>query len=313
MLVCIGEILVDIFKDDKGESVFPGGAPFNVASNAVNYTKDVYFVGAVGNDDNGRMLIEVANKKNFVKTDIQVLDDKYTTRAIVTLNNGERDFRFERDGGADYNLNINNIDFSIIKSGDIVHIGSLMLSYPSGIKFFKALTRQIRQIKGVLVSFDVNYRDDIFQSQEEAKKIFVNAMRQADIIKLSEEELYLLSNDKSIESSLQSLFKPQQIAVITLGRNGSMLYHDGMIQKVKSIPVKPVDTTGAGDAFYSYFLASLLNHPGFVNHKDQVNKYMLRSNIVGAIATLKKGAIGVVPSESQIDEFLNNQGKQNTY
>lgn len=314
MLISVGEILVDIFKDEKGESIFPGGAPFNVASNAVNYTKDVYFVGAVGNDDNGRLLIKEANKKGFVKADIKVLDDKYTTRAIVTLTNGERGFKFERDGGADYHIDTNDVDFSLIKSGDIVHIGSLMLSYPSGVSFYNKLVKRIRQIEGVLISFDINYRDDIFTSQEEAKNIFINALKQADIIKFSEEELYLLSNEKNIEKALKILAKPQQIVVITLGKNGSILYHNGKIQRVKSIPVKPIDTTGAGDAFYSYFLASLINHPDFINHEEQVEKFLLRSNVVGAIATLKKGAIGVTPVESQIDDYLKDRlydnGKQ---
>ena len=90
MLVSIGEILVDIFKDEKGETVYPGGAPFNLASNATNYTKEVYFVGSVGNDKNGQLLIETAKKVGFVKDGIKIIPNRETSRAVVTLDNGDK-------------------------------------------------------------------------------------------------------------------------------------------------------------------------------------------------------------------------------
>lgn len=304
MLVCIGEILVDVFIDEKGETALPGGAPFNVASNATNYTKDVYFVGAVGNDENGKMLIDTASKKGFRKVDIKILNEYKTTRAIVTLVDGERYFKFDRDDGADYHLKLDDIDFSIIKSGDIVHIGSLMLSYKEGIEFYNNLVKKLRSIDGVKISFDINYRDDIFSSASEAKKIFINALRQADILKFSIDELFLLSDSSNLEVALKTLLNEKQIAVITLGKDGSILYANGHIYKASSISIKPVDTTGAGDAFYSYFLSSLVNHPDFINSTEQIQKYLFRSNIVGGIATTKKGAIGVAPKEEEIDELI---------
>lgn len=305
MLISIGEILVDIFKDEKGETVFPGGAPFNLASNATNYTKDVYFVGAVGDDENGRLLIKTAKTKGFVKDGVKIIPNRETSRAVVSLDNGERSFRFERDCGADYLLSINDIDFSIIKSGDIVHIGSLMLSYKEGIEFYNKLVSKIRTIKGVKISFDINYRDDIFSSPNEAKKVFIDALRQADILKFSIEELYLLSNKDNIEDALASLVNKNQIAVITLGKEGSILYVDGLLYKVDTVPLKPVDTTGAGDAFYSYFLSSLINNPNFIYDDELIKKYLFRANVVGGIATLKKGAIDVAPKEDEIDAFIN--------
>lgn len=305
MLVCIGEILVDVFIDEKGETALPGGAPFNVASNATNYTKDVYFVGAVGNDDNGKMLIDTAKQKGFKKVDIKVLNEYKTTRAIVTLVDGERYFKFDRDDGADYHLLLDDIDFSLIKSGDIVHIGSLMLSYKEGIDFYNSLVKKLRTINGVKISFDINYRDDIFSSPKEAKKIFINALRQADILKFSIDELFLLSDSTNLETALKTLVNEKQIVVITLGKDGSLLYYKGQLYKASSVAIKPVDTTGAGDAFYSYFLSSLVNHPDFISSTELIQKYLFRSNIVGGIATTKKGAIGVAPKEEEIDELIS--------
>ena len=305
MLISIGEILVDIFEDNNGRHILPGGAPFNVASNATLYTPSVYFVGAVGNDENGKLLRKTAESKSFKYLNIKVLDNSFTSEAIVTLKDGERDFRFNRDGGADYQLSLDDIDFSLIKKGDIIHIGSLLLSYERGAKFYKDLVKKIRTLNDVKISFDINFRSDIFSSIETAKKVFIDALKEADILKFSIDELYLLSEEKSLEKALEKLVNDTQIAVITLGSEGSILYKDRRIHKIASIPVKSIDTTGAGDAFYSYFLASLINHPEFVNDDILIQKYLFRANIVGAIATLKKGAINVAPNESEIDTIIN--------
>ena len=307
MLICIGEILVDIFDDGKQKTIMPGGAPFNVACNALLYTPNVTFFGAVGNDDNGRLLIDTVNSKGFNKPYIKVLDDRYTSRAIVTLSNGERSFRFERDGGADYCLDIHDIDLSTIKDDDIIHIGSLMLSYEKGRDFYYQLIKSIRAYSKAKISFDINYRDDIFSSPKEAKNIFLSALKEADILKFSEEEISLFYKEADIAKALDELLSPHQIAVVTLGSKGSTYYHHGHIVHVDTYPVKPIDTTGAGDAFYSYFLSSLINHPSFINDDEQIKHYLSRANAVGGLATLKKGAIGSAPTEEMIDSFIDSQ------
>ena len=307
MLTCIGEILVDVFDDGKHQDALPGGAPFNVACNALLYTDQVSFVGAVGNDDYGHMLLDVASRKGFTNPHIKVLDDHYTSKAIVTLVNGERSFRFERDFGADYALNEHDVDISLINDQDIVHIGSLMLSYKEGRDFFFDIVKKIRQYSKAKISFDINYRDDIFSSPSEAKEIFLSALKEADILKFSEEEISLFSSKEDIKSCLDELLDEHQIAVVTLGNKGSIYYHDGHTVYVPTYPVKPVDTTGAGDAFYSYFLASLVNHPSFIDSDSEITHYLTRANVVGGLATLKKGAIGSAPKEEDIDNFLSDK------
>lgn len=306
MLICIGEILVDIFDDGNHKDVLPGGAPFNVACNALLYTKDVSFYGSVGNDENGSLLVDTANSKGFKQTNIKVLEDRYTSKAIVSLSNGERSFRFERDFGADYILNINDIDISSIHKEDIVHIGSLMLSYKEGRDFYYSLIKLIKDYSGAKISFDINYRDDIFSSPSEAKKIFLSALKEADILKFSEEEISLFSDKKDIKEALDDILNDNQIAVVTLGSKGSIYYHKRHIVQVDTYPVKPIDTTGAGDAFYSYFLASLVNHPHFIDNDEEIKHYLLRANVVGGLTTLKKGAINSAPQEEMVDTFIKN-------
>ena len=304
MLISIGEILVDIFDDGNNKTALPGGAPFNVACNALLYTKEVGFIGAVGNDEYGRLLIDTAKAKPFSFTNIKVSNDYYTSKAIVTLDNGERSFRFDRAGGADYRLDINDIDITSIKDEDIVHIGSLMLSEKCGRDFFYQLIDKIRASSKAKISFDINYRDDIFSSPSEAKKIFIDALSKADILKFSEDEIKLLSGKKYIEDGLKSLVRKDQIAVVTMGAYGSIFYGGGHIVTVPSYELKPIDTTGAGDAFYSYFLTSLVNHPNFFEDTNWILTYMTRANIAGALCTQKKGAIDSAPTEEEIMRFL---------
>ena len=303
MVLSIGEILVDIFVDKDHKEVFPGGAPFNVASNIAHFNnKEAAFYGAIGNDEYGHFLKEYSKDKlNHLYLD--TLDEYYTTEAIVTLKEGERSFRFNRENGADYHLNVSKLKEIDLSNINIVHIGSLMLSTKEGRDFFHACIRYIKSFKNIKISFDVNYRDDIFSSEDEAKKVFLEAIKEANIIKFTSEELELLTGIKDIKKSLSLLLNFNQIAVITLGKEGSIFYSYNRFIKVPSIEMKPVDTTGAGDAFYSYFLYEL-DKDLDINDEQKIKEALFKANIVGGLATQKKGAIGVVPSLEELNKFI---------
>lgn len=302
MVLSIGEILVDIFIDGDNKTVYPGGAPFNVASNIAHYDGDVSFFGAVSPDEYGKFLLDFAKKK-LPSSYIDVVEGRETTQAIVTLINGERSFKFKRDNGSDYLLNIKHLDKFDLSKISIVHIGSLMLSYKEGREFYDSVCEYIHHNHKRLISFDVNYRDDIFNSEEEAKEIFLKAIKRADILKFTEEELELLTGHKSVLDGLKSLLNDKQVAVVTLGKDGSIFYKKDKYLKVASYPLKPVDTTGAGDAFYSYFLYSL-DQGLDINDDEQIINALRRANVAGGLATQKKGAIDVVPTNKEIDIFL---------
>ena len=304
MLISIGEILVDIFDDGVTQTALPGGAPFNVACNTRLYIKEVSFIGAVGNDSYGKMLTQEASKKDFKNLNIKVLNDRYTSKAIVTLDNGERSFRFDRDGGSDYLLTMNDIDFSSIKDEDIIHLGSLMLSYDIGVSFFKEVINKIKAISNAKISFDINYRSDIFRSVNEAKKTFMDALKMVDIIKFSLEDIELLLDTDDVLKALKELLNENQIAIVSLGKEGSLFYKNGHVVKQHSYPVKPIDTTGAGDAFYSYVLASFVKDPSFIEDDEKIKYYLSRANVAGALTTLKKGAINSAPTSDEIETFL---------
>lgn len=306
MVHVIGEILVDIFNDGIKKEVFPGGAPFNIASNIAHFGGSTSFYGCVGNDDYGSFLKKFAKKTNINPLLIKTSNSRYTTQAVVTLSNGERSFKFVRENGADYSFRIKNVENLIINKGDIVHIGSLMLSFLSGRKFFNKLVKCAKE-KGALISFDVNYRDDIFESEQQAKRIFKKAIKQADLLKISSEELDILAHRKYFKSSVKALVKNNQKAFISLGSKGSCAYINNEFIFQDTIEVKPIDTTGAGDAYYSYILYEFDNNPTFVKSKKDVKKVLKRANIVGAIATLKKGAINVVPDIDELNQYLGEK------
>ena len=299
MLFSIGEILVDIFIKDGVETALPGGAPFNVSANIHHFNGNTYFYGAVGKDKYGDLLLNYI-KDIKIPAKIDVLTSRHTSEAKVTLTNGERTFAFNRDQGADYILNLKIFDE--IDRANIIHIGSLMLSYEEGKKYFYECATKAHAL-GAKISFDVNYRDDIFESPEEAFKTFKDAIKVADILKFTEEELLLLTNEKDIEVSIRKILADNQIAVVTLGKDGSIFVSRDKYIHVPSKPIKPIDTTGAGDAFYSYFLYSL--DKGLdINNDEEIKSTLKIANAVGALATQKYGAIGVAPSEKEALEFL---------
>ena len=170
MVLSIGEVLVDIFRDGEKQSVFPGGAPFNLACNIASFGGDASFYGAVGKDEYGKFLIEFAGK-SLPELKIERLEDRHTTEAIVTLVDGERSFRFNRDNGADYALRTEDLSSLDLSKLEIAHVGSLMLSFKEGRDFFYSCLDYLKKHSHARISFDVNYRDDIFSSPKTRYKL----------------------------------------------------------------------------------------------------------------------------------------------
>lgn len=303
MIHVIGEILVDIFRDGQNEQVFPGGAPFNVASNIKHFGGEATFYGCVGKDEYGVFLKKFARKQHFDSLILKTCSKRTTTQAIVSLKNGERSFKFVRENGADYILSIKNLEKLNIQKGDIVHIGSLMFSYPRGRKFYYKVV-EYAKAKGALISFDVNYRDDIFESSEVAKRIYKKAMKFADILKISDEELEVLSNKKTLKGKIKNLTNEKQLVFVSRGKEGSLLCYKNKVIFATTKSIVPIDTTGAGDAFYSYCLYELNKNFNLLSSNDLITIMLAKANAVGALATQKKGAIDVVPTLKELNKYL---------
>lgn len=287
MILSIGEILADVILDGNVEKRFCGGAPFNLIVNAKRQGANAGFIGRVGDDELGKFLISEAKKAELDNLDIQVDSVRPTTIAKVTLTNGERDFKFIRNNTADYNIDLSSVDFSAFEGLKIIHLGSLMLSEKVGVEFAEQVAQKAKELN-VKLSFDVNFRTDIFKDENTVKQTYMPFINACNVLKVSNDELELFTGKQDVLEGCKALAKENQLIVVTLGSEGSFYYYNGAHGTVPTVPVKPVDTTGAGDAFFGAFLAEIEN---LEFTPENLENAMLKANAVGAQTTLFLGAI----------------------
>ncbi len=293
MILCIGEILADLIgKEENGRysyDMFIGGAPFNVAVNAKRAGAKVGFVGRVGKDPIGKFLISTAKKANLDYTDIQTDGERNTTLAIVSLNNGERDFAFFRHDAADFNIDISKIDIKRYTDLNIVHLGSLMLSEEKGRVFAENIVKTVKN-EGKLLSFDVNFRMDLYDDTESAIKAYKPFIEAADILKFSDDEIKTYTKREDLGAAVKAVKKDNTLLLISMGSRGSMYVYNDLSGVIPSKKVVPVDTTGAGDAFFGTALA-YLDEKEFT--KENIEFALKKGNEAGAGTVLFKGAVKI--------------------
>lgn len=265
-ILCIGEALIDMICTDKGKPLSagenflkkPGGAPTNVAAAIAALGGNVALSAKVGNDPFGQQLVDVM--KDFgVKTSWLLQDDNYfTTFAFVSLmEDGERDFVFNR--GADGQLSEDNIEQIDLEGVGIIHFGSATAFLPGPLQ--QAYTRLLQKAaaQNIFISFDPNYRHLLFKDKQAS---FIEQswrfLKACNFFKVSDEEAMLITGAPTVEEAAAILLdKTTATFTITLGKAGALLGYDNQTSIVESIPVKPVDTTGAGDAFAGAILYQL--------------------------------------------------------
>jgi len=265
-ILCVGEALIDMICTDKGKHLSegenflkkPGGAPTNVAAAIAALGGDVELVAKIGKDPFGQHLIDVMDSFG-VSTKWMLQDENYfTTFAFVSLmENGERDFYFNR--GADGQLNRDEVDAIDLEEFSIVHFGSAtaFLPGPLQIAYQSLLQRSLQQ--EIFISFDPNYRSLLFQND---KRSFIdqswNFLDCCHFFKVSDEEAMMLTGRSTLTDAINDfLLKTKSVFAITLGKEGTLLAINGETKVIPSIKIKPVDTTGAGDAFVGAVLYQL--------------------------------------------------------
>ncbi len=301
MILCAGEILADMIGAER-DGVFvyerkAGGAPFNVACAVKKFGVKSAFAGSVGDDIIGGFLKDFVKSVKLDGLCLESDAQRNTTLAFVQLDrHGERSFCFYRKNTADYRMP--EIPDGLFDSADIVHIGSLMLSEDEGAAYAARLAKRASSA-GKTVSFDVNFRTDIFKDKESAVSRYKTMLEAADIVKFSEDEVEIFGQDY-IDGRLK-----EKLVCITFGGNGSEWRYLGRRNAVPSVKVKPVDTTGAGDAFYAGVL-SRLDGLRKSEWTDGVLNHALKfGNVCGALNTLGRGAIDSLPDLGMIQKTLN--------
>ena len=265
-ILCIGEALIDMICTDKGKPLSdgehflkkPGGAPTNVAAAIAALGGNVELSSKVGADPFGNHLVEVM--KDFgVSTKHMLQDEQYfTTFAFVSLmENGERDFYFNR--GADGQLSRQEVEAINLDEFSIIHFGSATGFLPGPLQAaYQALLQKALQ-KDIFISFDPNYRHLLFKNNTQT---FIdqswNFLDCCHFFKLSDEEAILITGAATLNDAVNILLeKTDGVFAITLGKEGTLLGFNNATMIIPSIEVKPVDTTGAGDAFVGALLYQL--------------------------------------------------------
>ncbi|MEG9480744.1 aminoimidazole riboside kinase [Mannheimia sp. HC-2023] len=298
-----GDAVVDLIPDGENHYLkCAGGAPANVAVGVSRLGVEAGFIGRVGNDPLGKFMREVLQAEN-VSVENMILDDNHRTSTVVVgLDNGERSFTFMVNPSADQFLEIGDLpEFS---QGDFLHCCSIaLINDPSRSTTIEAICR-VKQAGGY-VSFDPNLRESLWKSLDEMKSVVNSVVSMADVLKFSEEELTLLTDTDSLEEATKTITAqyPEKLIIITLGKDGATYHFNGKSQIVAGKALKPVDTTGAGDAFVSGLLAGLANTPDWKDETALV-EVIRKANASGALATTAKGAMSALPNKAELDAFL---------
>lgn len=312
-VVCIGELLIDFFCSDIGSNLIEGrqflksagGAPANVCATIAKLGGNASFSGKVGKDPFGYFLEETLNSLS-VDTSMLAWDEKTaTTLAFVSLQeNGERDFVFYR--GADALMTMDDMDLNEINEAKILHFGSAtaMLTSPFR-ETYLSLISSARE-DGKFISFDPNYRSDLWKGRLiDFISIAKKAIALSDFVKVSEEELEIITGVKNHEVGVDTLHQMgAKIVAVTLGKRGTFISNSRKKELVQSIPIKSIDSTGAGDAFVGatlFKLANTKNIKSIENDFEQLLDITTFANRIGALVCTKIGAIEALPSIEEIE------------
>jgi fructokinase len=324
-VIALGELLIDFIpggKSDNGNVLFernPGGAPVNVLAQLAQLGKKTGFIGKVGNDPFGHFLQEVLVKNGVDTKGLILSDEAHTTMAFVHLDDqGERSFTFSRKPGADQLLRVDEIDSAFIQSAKIFHFGSISMTDEPA---YSATLQAVKYAKDnkLLISYDPNLRELLWNDLEQAKRIIKEGMQYADILKISEDELEFITNETDLERGTSLLIAqyPFQLILVTLGAKGCFYRNANHIGNLAGFKVNIVDTTGAGDAFLGAMLYSILENDKPVKDWNQqdLTSAVSFANAAGALATTSKGAITSMRQKQDIENLIeggnNEDGERN--
>ena len=312
-IITLGELLIDMTQDGTDEqgngrfTAYPGGAPANVAVAAARLGADTGFIGKVGDDSFGRSLAETLRKEGVNTDGLFVSDSVPTTMAIVSVDaSGEREFSFYRNPGADTQLTTEEA-VSVIENGLplILHAGSLsMTTSPSREACEEAL--RFAKERGVIISYDPNYRAALWDTEENAVAMMKKLLPLADILKVSDEEMLMLTGTEDFEegSLVLSGYGPR-LVLVTLGSQGVFVRYGEYAEVVPGFRVKVADTNGAGDTFLGAMLAQIAARGEGADllcglNAETLRDYLTYANKAASLTCSRHGAIPAMPTAEEM-------------
>lgn len=313
-IITLGELLIDLTQrgsDENGNGEFtayPGGAPANVAVAASRLGASAGFIGKVGDDAFGRSLADTLKKDNVDISGLYYDDYQPTTMAIVSVDeSGERDFSFYRKPGADTQLTVDEAVGAL--SADlpkILHVGSLSMTTSPGKEACEEAVKYAKD-NGSVISYDPNYRAALWDSEEHAIEMMKVLLPYADILKVSDEEMVMLTGTDDFEEGSRILAEYGiGLVMVTLGSDGVFVRMGSHTATVPGFSVEVADTNGAGDTFLGAMLMQIAK--GIDGTEDvwaQLLRMVRYANKAASLTCSRHGAIPAMPSLAEMEKEFN--------
>ena len=313
-IVTVGEILIDLTYGgrESGIPVYkanPGGAPANVAVAAARLGADTAFIGKVGCDFYGDFLRKTLEDNRVDVSGMMTDDSAPTTMAVVSVSeSGERSFSFYRRNCADTLLESDEISIDMLKNTHFLHFGSVSLTDEPACSSTLYAAKKAKEF-GATITYDPNYRANLWNSESEAVEKMKSVLGFVDILKISDEELPLLTGTDDPEAGTKLLYDEYRIALIllTLGPDGAFFRRGDETGKADGFKVKVADTNGAGDTFFGAFLSRLaalgIFRPADLS-SDQLYDSVRAANLAASLTTSRHGAIPAMPDLEELNAKL---------
>ena len=313
-VVALGELLIDLTQNGlsaQGNPLLeanPGGAPCNVLALLTKLGHKTAFIGKVGKDGFGNQL-QAALVETGISTEGLCWDEAvHTTLAVVhTFADGDRDFSFYRNPGADMRLTTGEVNMELIRQANIFHFGTLsMTDEPVRAATYAAIAEAEKA--GILRSFDPNLRPPLWRTLEEAKEQVIYGLAHCDILKISDNEIQWLTGLEDFDAGIrwiQKRFPKIRLILLSMGKDGSRAYAGETMAQVGGFTVNAIETTGAGDTFFGGILHHVLMWGLRAYTQDELTQMLTFANAAAAIVTTRKGALRVMPEEAEIKALMS--------
>ena len=311
-VIALGELLIDFTmngQSEQGNNMFeacPGGAPCNVLALLNKMGKKTAFIGKVGKDQSGTLLRDTITEAGIDASNLMVDENVNTTLAFVhTFPDGDREFSFYRNPGADMMLTADEVNPEVVKDTKVFHFGTLSMTH-EGVREATKKAVETAKANGCLVSFDPNLRPPLWSSLDLAKEQMEYGFGKCDILKISDNEIQFVSGKEDYDEGIAYLQETYNIPLIllTMGKDGSRAYYKGMRVERPGFSVKAIETTGAGDTFCGSSLNYLVDHDFENLTEEQLGEMLTFANAAAALVTTKKGAIKAMPVKEEVLELI---------
>lgn len=313
-VTALGELLIDFTENGnsaQGNPILeanPGGAPCNVLAMLNRFSHKTAFIGKVGRDQFGDQLTKAISEVGIDTSGLAVDDTVHTTLAFVhTFENGDRDFSFYRNPGADMMLSPADLKKSLLTDAKIFHYGSLSMTAED---CYAATKQAIETAKkaGAILSFDPNLRVPLWDDLALAKERIAYGISQCDILKIADNEILWFTGESDYDAAVSSLrehYPNIKLLLLSLGREGSRAFSPSASAKVPAfLQENTIETTGAGDTFFGTILHSVLTNGLHDYTQEELTAMLTLANAAASIITTKKGALRVMPSPTEIENLI---------